>query len=245
MPEGGGATTVEKRVVDVAAERATGYGERAVAQGTRVAEAPAKRGARAAVAGCRTAAHVCRARAAWAKQFTGDRRLEGVRIGDLGTFARTHARARPSVGALEHAGFLAWTDSSTRVLVHPDLVRVDPEDTGAVRAPDWFVRVVLCHEAEHVLQFRGNGGTPPDTYREAVGFEARAYAKSAAQCRDLVVPAEEEPVRAWAERLFGGTASLCRDRLASPVDEVADAAWFVELGLLPPHTGGIGSFYVR
>jgi hypothetical protein len=74
-------------------------------------------------------------------------------------------------------GFLAWTNSSSRVYVNI-LGFIDifnNSTTGALAETRATAIYVMRHEANHVTQFKGNGDKPPASFAAMTTFEEQAY----------------------------------------------------------------------
>jgi len=164
------------RIVASPARKAIGYGVRAVhvvaaAKGAKISRKDALlkkfRSARPW--------YVLRARKLWLGVAGNDPLLSQVWIGDLKTFSSVgYALTRQAgVRDLWKSGFNAWTNSSRLVLVNGQ--PVPPKDQ---RGLDDRLRITLLHEAVHVGQFEDTRDQPPKTYREMVGYEAKAYAET-------------------------------------------------------------------
>lgn len=114
---------------------------------------------------------VIAARQNWKVLQAQDPGLPNVVIADLHWYSTNGYRAtkKAAVRDLWAAGFDAWTNSSSLVLVSKKLG--DKYDT----APQ-VAEILLKHEAEHVAEFLQYGR--PSTYLKMAKLEARAYANT-------------------------------------------------------------------
>ena len=162
--------------------------------------------------------YVAYARRLWLSEIVpGDKMLAPVLLIDVKWFTQ-EASALTKNSAftdLARTGFAAWTNSSTSVLVYPvfgaeqDLKPVDIE----------IRKVLLRHEATHVLDFLRLGDRPPLTYHEMAVAETKAYTGTLA---DLDKIATAKPALA-AEEAF----------VAVKADFQFLQAWFAERASWP------------
>jgi hypothetical protein len=202
-----------ERIVEEPADRALGYGERAVGHGTRVAAAPAKRGD-----------HVRAAKREWERlkpYLPAEAASQPVRFFDLATYPAE---------VIKTSGFDAWTRSQTRIYVG----EVANRSPGRLRA-------VLYHESLHVRQFLAENGNPPPTYALMVRYECDAYSESAAWLRKPTD--KRRPDKRWSGIQADAAKKFCAKignldaQAAKAVTEHEDQGYrkfMVKNGYLPP-----------
>jgi hypothetical protein len=131
-------------------------------------------------------AHVAYARRLWLSDVVpGNKLLAPVLLLDVEWFAREASALtkNPAFTDLGRTAFGAWTNSSTSILIYPgfgaaaDLSPLDVE----VR------KVMLKHEATHVLDFLALGDRPPLSYHEMAVAETKAYTGTLADLDKLAV----------------------------------------------------------
>lgn len=118
--------------------------------------------------------YVAHARKLWLSDIVpGDKMLAPVLLVDVKWFTQEASAltGNRAFSDLARTGFAAWTNSSTSVLVYPvfgaesDMSALDTE----------IRKVLLRHEAAHVLDFLRLGDRPPLSYHEMAVAEAKAY----------------------------------------------------------------------
>jgi hypothetical protein len=202
-----------ERVVQEPADRALGYGERAIGHGTRVAAAPAKK----------TGDHVRAAKREWERLrpfLPAGAASQSIVFFDLATYP---------VEAIARFGYDAWTRSATKIYVG----RVANSSRARLRA-------VLYHESLHVEQFLAENGEPPPTYALMVRYECDAYRESAAWLRK---PTDKQKADTrWSKVQRGAANSFCAKignldakaaRAVTQQDDQAYRKFMVDNGYLP------------
>ena len=98
----------------------------------------------------------------------------------------------------EGVNFVAWTNSSTKVFVNLQALQAGAKDpkTGPKNVRGAAL-VSVRHEIFHVIQFKANGG-PPKSFKDMIGFEAEAYAKTLAWM-------DEDKTAAFLTKTIGAT----------------------------------------
>jgi hypothetical protein len=210
---GADVVSAGERIVQEPADRALGYGERAVGHGTRVAAAPAKR-----------ADHVRAAKREWERlkpYLPAEAARQPVRFFDLATYP---------VASVKKHGYDAWTRSPTKIYVG----RIANRTPARLRA-------TLYHESLHVTQFLAENGNPPPTYALMVRYECDAYSESAAWLRKPTD--KQRPDTRWSGIQAAAAKKFCARignldvDAAKAVTEQEDQAYrkfMVKNGYLPP-----------
>jgi len=164
------------RIVTAPAKKATGYGKQAAATTAEVALGEVAEavwnaiidhvGLRAAARDAPAPLWVGAARNLWVGLARTEPSLKPVVIADLAWYAgfASALAAKPAIAELDGL-YGAWTNSSTLVLVSNQIFGLGPE----------VARILLRHEAQHVISFRANGDRPPVSYAAMATFERDAY----------------------------------------------------------------------
>ena len=205
----------------ITADKVTSYGDRAVEQGKRVAEVPQQKGKGKTPPPAKVPAHVTAARGIWQQSFAGKVGGAAVVVDDLA--------AAPNKG-IRGSSFQAWTNSGTQIFVNKGL------GTNAAA-----LYVVLHHEAEHIVQFRTHGNTPPADYAAMMLYECQAYAASATMTGGHSDPdiAQYQPDMAAARDQYCNEIKRVE---ALTKDVAVRNAEYKKFLKLPPH-GLIGDLY--
>lgn len=155
-------------IVQAPAQKAVGYGQRAVNSAVLLAQAPRPKKRPPAPTPTRPAHVVAaerRLRTLFSARSPKAKRMAKVVIRDMAD----------NKTPVKNGGFQAWTNSATEVFV--DVSAHDPSD------PD-ILHAVMHHEALHVEQFHSKGR--PLTYKAMVDFEISAYGASAKYARNVL-----------------------------------------------------------